>query len=765
MNPRYAGVLGWGAAIWLLGCGAPATPTAPTAPSTAEQVLRLPAGDKGRTLAQLGFTQAALSTRGVPAYLGGRVPTALRDAEDARALLVGTLGHAYRLAPGTDLRLLNQTRGSGHRWLRLQQVHQGLPVVQGHVVVQVAEDDAVVAVLGTLVPDLPDLSAAPPPAAGIARAIAALSPGRSPTVHQGPSAVVWAPAGAAPRRVQRALVSYAGPGFTLEEIFLDEATGQVVARLPHVYEKLDRALYDISCFGGYSDLPGKLVLSEGGTPSGDSATAAYETMGTTYWMYRQLLDRDSLDDDGLPLWTAVDAGFSDDGCTTGANAFWIGAPYNQAVFGKGDGQRFKPLARATDVVGHEFTHGVTEKTSGLIYSGESGGLNEALSDIFGAGAKAWRAAGGTSTHEPDLAPDEHTWKAGEEIAGPALPGGALRFLNDPAADSRSLDLYDPNRSVDVHYSSGIANLAFYLLSQGGKHPRGKTATTVTGVGMKSALRIFGLANTALMVPSTNFAGARLATAQAARTLFGDCSDEVQSTHRAWEAVGVPGSYTPCGTRDDAEAPKVQLTGVSAGARLSGAVTLTATATDNVGVTQVEFYRGTALLGVARAAPYQVTWDTTQVADRSCWLQVRARDAAGNLGTSAQVTVEVANLARLGEHTDEVEPNDSAAQANRAQGPGLWLGVVSGATDVDHVRVDLGPGRTLRAQLTSPSGRDYDLFVYDEAGALLGSSQRELGLLDEVQVENRGFRTHARYVQVKGFLGSSGSRPYQLRLSY
>src|SRR6185295_14564760 len=209
-------------------------------------------------------------------------------------------------------------------------------------------------------------------------------------------------------------------------------------------------------------------------------------------------------------------------------AFWNGT---QMAYGDGNSsQGCLPLARAQDVTGHELTHAVTENESGLIYSGESGGLNEAMSDIFGAFTEAYVDGGKTGT----LTVSSDTWKIGEDILPPAL-----RYMNDPAADGASKDYWVSGvGNVDVHYSSGIANLAFYLLSQGGTHPRGKSAIVVTGVGMDKAIRIFYEANVNILTSNANFLAAGNATVQAAVNL-GYTLAEQTSVANAWQAVGVP----------------------------------------------------------------------------------------------------------------------------------------------------------------------------------------------------------------------------------
>jgi vibriolysin len=131
----------------------------------------------------------------------------------------------------------------------------------------------------------------------------------------------------------------------------------------------------------------------------------------------------------------------------------------------------------------------------------------------------------------------------EDIWTPATPGDALRYLDDPAKDGASLDYYPSyTSSADVHYSSGISNLAFALLSKGGTHPRGKTTTVVTGIGVEKAARIFYKANTDLFTATTTFTQAKTYTEQAA-SLLGYDTATVTSVSNAWLAVGV-GSATP-----------------------------------------------------------------------------------------------------------------------------------------------------------------------------------------------------------------------------
>lgn len=208
------------------------------------------------------------------------------------------------------------------------------------------------------------------------------------------------------------------------------------------------------------------------------------------------------------------------------NAFWDGTN-GYMTYGDGDGVNSGSLT-TLDIGGHEFTHGVTQYEANLTYSGEPGHLNESMSDVFGSMVE--RAVLGESID---------TWSLGEETWTPGFAGDALRYMDDPAADGVSSDYYSSSiGSVDVHYGSGVPNLAFYLLSEGGTHPRGKSTTVVTAIGADDAADIWYLALSSYMTSSTSFSGARTATLSAAAALFGTSSVQYTSVGNAWTAVGV-----------------------------------------------------------------------------------------------------------------------------------------------------------------------------------------------------------------------------------
>jgi Zn-dependent metalloprotease len=214
-----------------------------------------------------------------------------------------------------------------------------------------------------------------------------------------------------------------------------------------------------------------------------------------------------------------------------ANAFWSDSCFCM-TYGDGDGVTFNPLV-SLDVAGHEMSHGVTAATAKLVYSGESGGLNEATSDIFGTLVEYYA---NNSKDLGDYLIGEKLYKSGN--------GKALRYMYQPNLDGRSPNCYSSNiGTLDVHYSSGVANHFFYLLAEGSSPSGGTTSPTcnssvVTGIGRDAAGAIWYRALTVYMTSGTNYAGARAATLNAARDLFSDTSPQYQTVAAAWSAVGV-----------------------------------------------------------------------------------------------------------------------------------------------------------------------------------------------------------------------------------
>jgi len=206
------------------------------------------------------------------------------------------------------------------------------------------------------------------------------------------------------------------------------------------------------------------------------------------------------------------------------------------VFGDGDGRNFTFLAGGFDVVAHEWTHGVTDFTSRLIYQDESGALSEAFSDIMAAAMEFYYQPVGSGRDRAD-------WVIAEDVVLRAP--GYLRSLNNPIAggepDHYTLRQFIGTTTDDggVHYNPTIATHAFYLAVAGGRNR--VSGITVPGVGMTNIERmeqVFYRAFTMLMAPNSQFSDARRATIQAATDLFGEGSSERTQVELAWTAVGV-----------------------------------------------------------------------------------------------------------------------------------------------------------------------------------------------------------------------------------
>ena len=217
------------------------------------------------------------------------------------------------------------------------------------------------------------------------------------------------------------------------------------------------------------------------------------------------------------------------------NAFWSDACFCM-TFGDGDGVNYGPLVNL-DVAGHEMSHGVTSRSANLTYSGESGGLNEATSDIFGTMVEFYA----------NNANDPGDYLIGEKIYLKYPAGNhALRYMYHPSLEgpSYSKDCWSSSLgSLDVHYSSGPANHFFYLLAEGSgaKSFNGVDHTSptcngssVAGIGRDAAQKIWYRALTVYMTSSTNYAGARAATLSAAA----DLGYSTSAVAAAWSAVNV-----------------------------------------------------------------------------------------------------------------------------------------------------------------------------------------------------------------------------------
>jgi Zn-dependent metalloprotease len=269
-----------------------------------------------------------------------------------------------------------------------------------------------------------------------------------------------------------------------------------------------------------------LVQTEQGEASSDtSVTRAFDGLGTTREFYREVLNRNSIDDRGMRLdgYVHFDTSYN--------NAFWDG---QQMVFGDGDGVLFTDFTGSLDVIAHELTHGVTEHVAGLEYHVQSGALNESMSDVFGSLVKQW-SLGQTA--------DQADWLIGAEVFTPGVEADALRsmkapgtaynnddFGKDPQPDRMSKFVQLPDTEEGdwggVHINSGIPNKAFYL-----------AATAIGGFAWEAPALIWYEALRA-SGPTTEFQEFADKTSLMAEDLYGADSVEQQAVQDAWRQVGL-----------------------------------------------------------------------------------------------------------------------------------------------------------------------------------------------------------------------------------
>lgn len=269
------------------------------------------------------------------------------------------------------------------------------------------------------------------------------------------------------------------------------------------------------------------------------AADAHYGVARTWDYFRTMHGRAGIANDGRGVLSRVHYG------RNYVNAFWSDGCFCM-TFGDGDnGVNYNPLV-VLDVVGHEMTHGITSRTADLVYSGESGGLNEATSDIFGTLVEYFA----------DNGRDRPDYLVGEKVYARNPAGtAALRYMFKPSLDGSSPDCYSPALGgLDVHYSSGVANHFFYLLAEGAAVPAGFGAgtpanlteaslvcngnTDLAAIGRDAAGAIWYRALTTYMTSNTNYAGAAVATLNAAADLYGAGSTQHEAVVAAWNAVGV-----------------------------------------------------------------------------------------------------------------------------------------------------------------------------------------------------------------------------------
>ncbi|MFT4218644.1 MAG: M4 family metallopeptidase [Micropruina sp.] len=291
---------------------------------------------------------------------------------------------------------------------------------------------------------------------------------------------------------------------------------------------------EISTAKNTEQLPGTVVRREGDAPTGDpAADEAYDGFGATWELFHDVYGRDSIDGAGMLLPGTVHYGEGYD------NAFWDGT---RMVFGDGDDDIFGRFTASLEVIGHELTHGVTERTAGLVYSDQPGALNEHISDVFGSLVKQHRLGQDAATAD---------WLIGADLLLPGVDGVALRSMiapgtayddprlgKDPQPDHMDRLVHTTDDSGCVHINSGIPNRAFAL-----------AARAIGGPAWVAAGQVwYDVLTGGALGQHADFATFAALTIQAAQTRFGDGGREHAAIADGWRQVGVAATNGPVSDR-------------------------------------------------------------------------------------------------------------------------------------------------------------------------------------------------------------------------
>ena len=414
--------------------------------------------------------------------------------------------------------LIKDNQTQGRHSVKLRQTVQGIPVFAGEMVVRMNSSLQVTGVNGEVASNLNGFLVKPTVTKTEAVNIAITSVAKNykvdtgtlfPRASKDSSLWVYNPSLINKGKDHNILVwriEIVNKASTIHElVMLDAKTGRIVLDINQIKHARNRNIHDLNntSISQYSELPGPLVLSEGGSTAGlaTDVVAAYNYSGDTYDFYMLHHARDSLDDLGMTLVSTVRT------CIDGAscpyqNAFWSDV-VNQMVYGEG-------FAAADDVVGHELTHGVTSKTSNLVYADQSGAINESFSDVWGEFIDLTNT-GGTDTAAV-------RWKMGEDIPGI----GAIRNManpgefGDPDKISSSNYYCGPNDNGGVHTNSGVNNKAAYLMADGDTF----NDITVAGIGIPKTAKIYYEAQVNILTSGTSYSDLYTALQTACSTLIG-----------------------------------------------------------------------------------------------------------------------------------------------------------------------------------------------------------------------------------------------------
>ena len=519
---------------------------------------------------------------GHPGRRGGGERAARVEASSGERLREWS-GRVERLLAAGELAVRltrDDTMIPGRRHERLAQLHRGVPVFGGELTRQ-SDAAGALTVFGTLYEGI-DVEVAPRLSLADVEARLAARGGRPFGSRGGPELVVL-PIDEGDYRLAYRVRAFFEKSLDVRQVFLDAATGELLREYSDIQKQAagigtgvlgdqkkisvapggsgfttsDRlrppaiSTYDfrfnlnrLIVFLNADGSPANFTAGDLGTDADNEWTDgalvdAHVYAGYAYDYFYKRFGRRGLDNNDIAIHGVTHALRREDWrlysldtiLTFFANAFYLGdgvmyygdgLPNNVTLYG----QRVNYLAAALDIVAHELSHGVTDYTSRLIYQNEPGALNEAFSDIMATGVEFY------------LQPGKADYLAGEDAF---TPGGG-RSLQNPMAygdpDHYSIRYKGSSDNGGVHSNSGIANHAFYLAIEGGRHRLGATVQGVGAANREQIERVFYRAFTAFLPPSATFSQARAATIQAARELYNPGSPAETAVIQAWNAVGV-----------------------------------------------------------------------------------------------------------------------------------------------------------------------------------------------------------------------------------
>jgi vibriolysin len=345
---------------------------------------------------------------GFPTFFGGDLGSlsstplvASRPGDPVSSADLAPVLAAFRLTAADVTLVRHDIDRNGNHYLLYTQTFNGLDVIGGDLMVQIDVKGTIVTVNGTARGDIPTTVGSQDigESAALAR-IAANARFAGMSQEDIRRVYVITAEGAIHQTYETIVTGVRGGDPVRDKVFVSVDTGEIVAVHPQIFFAKNRKVHSAN---HGTTLPGTLLRGEGQAPVTDiDVNAVYGATGAFYDAHQAFWNRDSYDDAGAALVSSVHYGVNY------CNLFWNGT---QMVYGDGHPSAgCLPLARAVDLTAHELTHAVTERESALIYSGESGGLNESISDAFGAFVEAWVDGGKSGT----LAVSADTWKIGED---------------------------------------------------------------------------------------------------------------------------------------------------------------------------------------------------------------------------------------------------------------------------------------------------------------------------------------------------------------